>query len=90
MDIRASEISDILKIVETIQAEGGIITIFDERGRNLAKIGEGFFAANAHSVAVDQRTHLVADLPTHHARTDRRYLARDLEARQGECPGGGG
>jgi YVTN family beta-propeller protein len=42
-----------------VSAESGIITIFDERGRNLEKVGEGFFAANAHSVAVDSRTHQV-------------------------------
>jgi YVTN family beta-propeller protein len=42
-----------------VSAESGIITIFDEHGRNLEKVGEGFFAANAHSVAVDSRTHRV-------------------------------
>jgi DNA-binding beta-propeller fold protein YncE len=42
-----------------VSAESGIITIFDERGRNLEKVGEGFFASDAHSVAVDQRTHRV-------------------------------
>jgi len=42
-----------------VSAESGIITVFDERGRNLGKVGEGFFAADAHSVAVDQRTHRV-------------------------------
>ncbi len=42
-----------------VSAESGNITIFDERGRSLVKIGEGFFAANAHSVAVDSRTHRV-------------------------------
>jgi YVTN family beta-propeller protein len=42
-----------------VSAESGIITIFDERGRNLEKVGEGLFAANAHSVAVDSRTHRV-------------------------------
>jgi len=42
-----------------ISAESGIITIFDERGRNLEKVGQGFFAPNAHSVAVDSRTHRV-------------------------------
>lgn len=42
-----------------VSAESGIISIFDERGRSLEKIGEGFFAANAHSVAVDSRTHRV-------------------------------
>src|SRR5437588_9306856 len=42
-----------------VSAESGIISIFDESGKSLVKIGEGFFAANAHSVAVDQRTHRV-------------------------------
>jgi YVTN family beta-propeller protein len=42
-----------------VSAESGIITIFDEGVRNLEKVGEGFFAPNAHSVAVDQRTHRV-------------------------------
>ena len=42
-----------------VSAESGIISVFDERARSLEKIGEGFFAANAHTVAVDQRTHRV-------------------------------
>src|SRR5437762_7572582 len=42
-----------------VSAESGVISIFDERGKSLVKIGEGFFAANAHSVAVDSRTHRV-------------------------------
>jgi len=42
-----------------VSAESGVISIFDEHGKNLEKVGEGFFAANAHSVAVDPRTHHV-------------------------------
>src|SRR6266404_6545430 len=42
-----------------VSAESGNITIFDERDKSLVKIGEGFFAANAHSVAVDSRAHRV-------------------------------
>jgi hypothetical protein len=42
-----------------VSAESGIITVFDERGRKLEKMGEGFFAPNAHSVAVDSKTHRV-------------------------------
>jgi DNA-binding beta-propeller fold protein YncE len=42
-----------------VSAESGIISIFDERGKSLEKIGEGFFAANAHTVAADPRTHRV-------------------------------
>ena len=42
-----------------VATESGVISVFDERGRNLKKSGEGFFAPNAHTVAVDQRTHRV-------------------------------
>lgn len=42
-----------------VSAESGNITVFDERGHNLEKVGQGFFAPNAHSVAVDSRTHRV-------------------------------
>jgi len=42
-----------------VSSESGTISIFDERGRNLEQIGEGFFASKAHSVAVDSRTHRV-------------------------------
>jgi len=42
-----------------VSAESGIISIFDEHDRGLQKIGEGFFAPNAHSVAVDPATHCV-------------------------------
>lgn len=42
-----------------VSAESGIITIFDERDRGLQKVGEGMFAPNAHSVAVDSSTHRV-------------------------------
>jgi len=42
-----------------VSAESGIISVFEERDRSLAKIGEGFFAPNAHSVAVDSSTHRV-------------------------------
>ena len=42
-----------------VSAESGVITIFDERDRSLQKIGEGLFAPNAHSVAVDPSTHRV-------------------------------
>ncbi|HET6850839.1 MAG TPA: YncE family protein [Pyrinomonadaceae bacterium] len=40
-----------------VSAESGIISIFDEHARGLQKVAEGFFAANAHSVAVDSSTH---------------------------------
>ena len=42
-----------------VSAESGIISIFDERVTGLEKIGEGLFAHNAHSVAVDPSTHRV-------------------------------
>jgi hypothetical protein len=60
-----------------VSAESGIISILDERGRSLAKIGEGFFAANAHSVAVDNRTHRV--LPAA-AECQRKARAQDCYA----------
>src|SRR5262249_47967624 len=55
---------DVLAFDESLQrlyvsAESGIVTIFDERDRGLQKVGEGLFAANAHSVAVDPSTHRV-------------------------------
>ena len=42
-----------------VSAESGIITIFDEQDRGLKEVFKGFFAANAHTVAVDSRTHRV-------------------------------
>ena len=42
-----------------VSAESGVVSIFDERGRAMVKTGEGLLAANAHSVAVDSRTHYV-------------------------------
>jgi len=42
-----------------VSAESGNIAIFDERDRALQKVFVGFFAANAHSVAADSRTHRV-------------------------------
>ena len=42
-----------------VSAESGIISIFDEKDRGLHKVGEGLFAPNAHSVAVDPGTHRV-------------------------------
>jgi DNA-binding beta-propeller fold protein YncE len=42
-----------------VSAESGVISILDERDRGLQKVGEGMFAPNAHSVAVDPSTHHV-------------------------------
>jgi YVTN family beta-propeller protein len=42
-----------------VSSESGTLTIFDVRGRGLEKVGEGFYAPKAHTVAVDSRTHRV-------------------------------
>jgi len=42
-----------------VSAESGIVSVFDEQDKSLVNAGQGFFAQNAHSVAVDQRTHRV-------------------------------
>ena len=42
-----------------VSAESGIISVFDERGRDLEKVGEGFFARDAHTIAVDSSTHRI-------------------------------
>lgn len=42
-----------------VSSESGVITILDERDRGLEKVAEGFFAPNAHSVAVDSSSHRV-------------------------------
>jgi YVTN family beta-propeller protein len=42
-----------------VSAESGNISILHVRDRGLQKVFEGFFAANAHTVAVDSRTHRV-------------------------------
>jgi YVTN family beta-propeller protein len=42
-----------------VSAESGVLTVFDVRGGGLEKVGQGFFAPKAHSVAVDGRTHRV-------------------------------
>ncbi len=42
-----------------VSAESGVISVFDEKGRNLEKVGEGFFARDAHTIAVDASTHRV-------------------------------
>src|SRR5437588_2277270 len=42
-----------------VSAESGYITIFDEHDRELKEFFRGFFTANAHTVAVDSRTHRV-------------------------------
>lgn len=42
-----------------VSAESGVVSVFDVRGGGLVKAGQGYFAPNAHSVAVDSRTHRV-------------------------------
>jgi len=42
-----------------VSAESGNVAVFGERGHGLAKLGQAFLAPNAHTVAVDSRTHLV-------------------------------
>ena len=42
-----------------VSSESGVVAVFAEHGRRLAKLGQAFLAAEAHTVAVDSRTHLV-------------------------------
>jgi len=42
-----------------VSAESGDVAVFEEQGRKLVKLGQGFLAENAHVVAIDPRTHLV-------------------------------
>lgn len=42
-----------------VSAESGILTIFDEKNAALEKVGSSFYAADAHTVAVDSATHRV-------------------------------
>ena len=42
-----------------VSAESGVVAVFAETAHGLRKLGQGFLAANAHTVAVDSRTHLV-------------------------------
>jgi hypothetical protein len=42
-----------------VASESGVLDVFDEHGRGLRKLSEGYVAAEAHSVAVDPATHLI-------------------------------
>jgi DNA-binding beta-propeller fold protein YncE len=42
-----------------VSSESGEVAVFAERGHGLIKLGQAFLAAQAHTVAVDSRTHLV-------------------------------
>ena len=39
-----------------VAAESGVVSVFAERARRLVKLGQGFLADHAHSVAVDPRS----------------------------------
>lgn len=42
-----------------VAAESGVVAVVAERGRRLVKLGQAMLADEAHTVAVDPRTHLV-------------------------------
>jgi len=42
-----------------VSSESGTVSVFDEEDGKLKKVGEAYLAPDAHSVAVDQKTHLV-------------------------------
>jgi DNA-binding beta-propeller fold protein YncE len=42
-----------------VSAESGVVAVFREERAGLTKLGQAFLATEAHSVAVDPRTHLV-------------------------------
>jgi len=42
---------DTLKLLY-VASESGVVSVFEEQGKKLTKIGEGLLARNAHSVAV--------------------------------------
>ncbi len=42
-----------------VSAESGVVAVFAERSRSLAKLGQALLASHAHTVAVDPRSHLV-------------------------------
>jgi DNA-binding beta-propeller fold protein YncE len=42
-----------------VSAESGVVAVFREQRGGLVKLGQAFLATEAHSVAVDPRTHLV-------------------------------
>src|SRR5205814_1720079 len=42
-----------------VSAESGVLAIFDEKQNALESVGRGFYAAKAHTVAVDSASHLV-------------------------------
>jgi YVTN family beta-propeller protein len=42
-----------------VSAESGVLTVFDEKKDGLETVGKGFYAAGAHTIAVDGATHRV-------------------------------
>jgi YVTN family beta-propeller protein len=40
-----------------VASESGVTSVFDEHGRTLRKVAEGFVATEAHSIAIDPETH---------------------------------
>ena len=42
-----------------VSAESGVVAVFAEHVRSLTKLGQALLAPNAHTVAVDPRTHRV-------------------------------
>jgi DNA-binding beta-propeller fold protein YncE len=42
-----------------VASESGVVAVFEERGRSLTLLGKAFLADNAHTVAVDPKTHRV-------------------------------
>ena len=42
-----------------VSAESGEVAVFAEHAHGLTKLGQAFLAPEAHTVAVDPRTHLV-------------------------------
>ena len=42
-----------------VSAESGVVAVFAERAHGLTKLGQEFLASEAHTVAVDPRSHLV-------------------------------
>jgi hypothetical protein len=42
-----------------VSAESGVVAVFAEHAHSLTKLGQAFLATEAHTVAVDSRTHFV-------------------------------
>jgi hypothetical protein len=42
-----------------VSAESGVVAVFAETAHGITKLGQAFLATEAHTVAVDPRTHLV-------------------------------